>query len=143
MDVEGWQKNYDGHPRNRLTFGNKQLDCKRMTIEPLSKEIYNKAKKLGVEKIVLNFSGGSDEGYLNVTLYPWDQNQSDEYNDLSAEIENWAWDVYSYSGAGEGNDYGDDIEYDLVNNRVSTQEWYTARTEGDSAEVDLVIDEED
>jgi hypothetical protein len=114
-----------------------------MEAEPLSKVIYNKAKALGVEKIVLNFSGGSDEGFLNVTLYPWDQNKSDEYNDLSAEIENWAWDVYSYSGAGEGNDYGDDIEYDLVNNRVSTQEWYTARTEGDSDEVDLVIDEED
>lgn len=113
-----------------------------MDIEPLSKEIYNKAKSLGITKIVLNFSGGSDEGYLNVTLYPWDQNQSDEYNELSAEIENWAWDVYSYSGAGEGNDYGDDIEYDLVNNRVSTQEWYTARTDGDSGEGDLVIEED-
>lgn len=112
-----------------------------MTIEPLSKEIYNKAKKLGITKIVLNFSGGSDEGFLNVTLYPWDQNKSDEHNELNAEVENWAWDVYSYSGAGEGNDYGDDIEYDLVNNKVTSQEWYTARTDGDSDEIDLVLDD--
>lgn len=112
-----------------------------MEIEPLSKEIYNKAKALGITKIVLNFSGGSDEGYLNVTLYPWDQNKSDEHNKLNAEVENWAWDVYSYSGAGDGNDYGDDIEYDLENNKVSSQEWYTARTDGDSAEIDLVLDE--
>lgn len=114
-----------------------------MEAEPLSKVIYNKAKALGVEKIVLNFSGGSDEGYLNVTLYPWDQNKSSELNKLNVEIENWAWDVYSYSGAGDGSDYGDDIEYDLENNKVSSQEWYTCRTDGDSAEVDLVIDEED
>lgn len=114
-----------------------------MEIEPLSKEIYNKAKALGITKIVLNFSGGSDEGYLNVTLYPWDKNKILEHTELNAEVENWAWDVYEYSGAGEGNDYGDDIEYDLVNNRVSSQEWYTERTDGDSAEIDLVLDEED
>ena len=113
-----------------------------MDIEPLSKEIYNKAKKIGVEKIVLNWSGGSDEGYLNVTLYPWDQNKRDDYNELSAELENWAWDVYGYSGAGDGSDYGDDIEYDLVNNKVTSQEWYTSRTDGDSAEIDLAVDED-
>lgn len=113
------------------------------TPQPLSKAIYDKAVKLGVEKIVLNFSGGSDEGYLNVTLYPWDNNKSDDYNELNAEIENWAWDVYSYSGAGDGNDYGDDIEYDLVNKRVSASEWYTARQDGGSERADLEIQDDE
>ena len=73
-----------------------------MTIEPLNKDIYNKAIALGIEKIVLNFSGGNDEGYLNVTLYPWHKDKSDAHNDLNAEVENWAWSVYSYGGAGDG-----------------------------------------
>ena len=112
-----------------------------MNIEPLNKEIYEKAKTLGVERIVLNFSGGSDEGYLNVTLYPWNNSKDDDLNDLSAEVENWGYDAYDYSGAGDGSEYGDDIEYDLVNHTASSQEWYMERTEGDSAEVKLAVED--
>ena len=96
-----------------------------MNAEPLNKEIYNKALKLGITKITLNFSGGSDEGCLNVDV--------DSLNDLVVsqdflnELENWAWEAYSYSGAGDGNDYGDDIVYDLVNKKVTTSEWFTER----------------
>lgn len=114
-----------------------------MNAEPLNKDIYNKAIAIGVNWIVLSFSGGSDEGYLNVTLEPWDNNKRDDYNALSAEVENWAWDVYSYSGAGEGLDYGDDITYDLVNKKVSTSEWYTARQDGDSDSGDLEIESDE
>jgi hypothetical protein len=102
-----------------------------MTIEPLNKGIYNKAIALGIEKIVLNFSGGDDEGYLNVGLYPW-KNNSDAHSDLNAEVENWAWEVYSYHGAGDDYDYGDDITYDLVNKKVTASEWYTARQNGNT-----------
>jgi len=112
-------------------------------IQPLKKELYNRAKALGITSIVLGFSGGSDEGYLNVTLYPWDQNKRDDYRELNADIENWAWEVYSYSGAGEGNDYGDDIIYDLENHTASCSEWYTARTEGETASEDLVFEKEE
>ena len=108
-----------------------------MDAEPLNKDIYNKAIELGVEKIHLNFSGGSDEGCLYVRLEPWDG----KMDDLEREIEEWAWNVYSYSGAGDGNDYGDDITYDLVNKRVEVSEWYTARQEGDSGSGDLEIAE--
>lgn len=93
-------------------------------IAALKKEIYEKAVKLGVEKITLHFSGGNDEGYLNVVVEPWNQ-------DFADEVETWAWDVYSYSGAGDGSDYGDDVTYDIVNKRASCQEWYTARREGE------------
>jgi hypothetical protein len=110
-----------------------------MTIEPLNKDIYNQALELGIERITLRFSGGSDEGMLDVDVAPWNEKTAK----LIADIENWAWDVYSYSGAGDGSDYGDDVEYDLVNKRVSSSEWYTARQEGDTAEIDLAIDDED
>lgn len=108
-----------------------------MKAEPLKKEIYNKAKELGIENIILHFSGGSDEGYLDIELEP-------TYNqEFANEIEEWAWDVYDYSGAGEGSDYGDDIDYNLKTGKVSTSEWYSARQEGDCDNDDLEIAEEE
>lgn len=107
-----------------------------MKAESLKKEIYNKAKELGVEKIILQFSGGNDEGHLNVDLEPeWNQ-------DFANQVEDWAWEVYSYSGAGDGSDYGDDITYDLVKNKVSTSEWYTSVERGSEDDNDIEIDED-
>lgn len=89
-------------------------------IQPLSKDIYNKAKEHGVEQIVLRFSGGSDEGYLDIDVVPY-ENQTIE---LTNDIDTWAWDVYAYNGAGDGTDYGDTITYDLVKGEVSADEWF-------------------
>jgi hypothetical protein len=89
-----------------------------MNAEPLSKAIYDKAKKLGIAKIELNFSGGSDEGYLNIETSP------EYYREFAQEIEDWAWDTYHYSGAGDGNDYGDNVIYNLETGEVTTEEWY-------------------
>lgn len=100
-----------------------------MKIEPLKKEIYEKLKALNVDALILHFSGGNDEGYLDAELVT---DTSGIPGDLYGEIEDWAWEVYSYSGAGEGNPYGDDITYNLRSNEVSANEWYTARTDGDS-----------
>jgi len=91
-----------------------------MNAQPLPKNIVSLAKSKGIEKFTLQFSGGSDEGYLNVDTDNYDR----EFNSL---VEEWAWSVYHYSGAGEGQDYGDDITYDLKNNTVTTQEWFTQR----------------
>lgn len=104
-----------------------------MQIESLKKELYDRAIALGVKKISLHFSGGSDEGYLYIDLMPTHDGK------LAQDIENWAWDTYGYGGAGDGSDYGDDIVYDLENNKATASEWYTARTEGDSYEADLEI----
>lgn len=107
-----------------------------MNIKPLSKEIYNKAKELGVEQIVLRFSGGSDEGYLDVELC-----EADKVDDsFFKEVEDWAWEVYNYSGAGDGSDYGDDVTYDLKNGKASTSEWYMSRSAGGSNERNLQIE---
>ena len=39
-----------------------------MRAEALSKELYDLAKAEGVTKIILRFSGGDDEGYLDVDV---------------------------------------------------------------------------
>jgi hypothetical protein len=103
-----------------------------LTIEPLKKEIYNKAISLGVTQIKLRFSGGNDEGFLDVEVQPWNQA-------FAHEVEAWAWDVYDYNGAGDGSDYGDDITYDLVNKKATTQEWYTACQDGEEFEESLDV----
>ena len=109
-----------------------------MKAQPLNKSIYNKAKEFGIEQITLHFSGGSDEGYLDVELCEAD-NADDSF---FKEVEEWAWEVYDYNGAGEGNDYGDDIVYDLKNGKVTTSEWFTARQEGDSDNDELQLEKD-
>lgn len=98
-----------------------------MTIKPLPKGLYDKAKSVGVSNIKLLFSGGSDEGYLNVVLDDGDGGDQD----LQSAIEDWAWKVYSYNGAGDGSDYGDDIVYDLSAKTVQHSEWFMERKDGD------------
>ena len=110
-----------------------------MKAEPLNKTIYNKAKEQGIEQIILHFSGGSDEGYLDVELCEAD-NADDSF---FKEVEEWAWEAYDYNGAGEGSDYGDDITYDIKEGKVSTSEWFTARQEGDSDNDELELAEEE
>ena len=115
-----------------------------MNAEPISKELYNKLVAAGITSVKLAFSGGSDEGYLDIYLRGDGVDQFNEaYRKLEKEVEEWAWGVYGYSGAGDGNDYGDDIEYDLVNKKVNTSEWFTERSYGDEDESDLVIESEE
>jgi hypothetical protein len=108
-----------------------------MKIEPLSKAIHEKALSLGVTSIELQFSGGSDEAYLNVILSGGKDTQKFEQ-----EVEEWAYCAYNYGGAGDGNDYGDNITYDLINKKATAEEWMMERTTGDSSEDDLEISEE-
>jgi hypothetical protein len=110
-----------------------------MNAEPLKKSIHDKAKELGIENIVLQFSGGSDEGFLDIELIPYEKHNQEFAN----EIEDWAWEVYSYSGAGEGNDYGDNIDYNLKTGKVSTNEWFTSRQVTDYEHDKLQISEDE
>ena len=110
-----------------------------MNIEPLSKKIYDKAVSLGITQIELKFSGGNDEGYLNVYVNKQDGFESN--TEFEQEIEGWAWQAYGYSGAGDGNDYGDDVVYDLLNKTATASSWAMERTEGGSEEAALKIAE--
>lgn len=107
-----------------------------MTAVPLSREIYKKALKENVTSITLNWSGGSDQGYLEIDIKP---NGSGE---LADAIDNWAWNVYDYSGAGCGHDYGDDITYDLKNGKIKTSEWVTEVNRSEEIEETIQIEEE-
>ena len=110
-----------------------------MNIEPLSKKIYDKAVSLGITQIELKFSGGSDEGYLSV--YVNGQEGFSSNTEFEQEIEEWAWQAYGYSGAGDGSDYGDDVVYDLVEKTATASSWSMQRTEGDSEGAALEIAE--
>ena len=112
-----------------------------MNAEPISKELYNKLIAEGINDVKLSFSGGNDEGYLDVTIYPHLDPSDEAVRNLIKKIEDWAWSVYSYSGAGEGIDYGDEIIYDLKNKKVRTSEWTYERTERDLGDDDLEIEE--
>jgi hypothetical protein len=101
-----------------------------MTIHPLPKEIYDRAITSGVAFISLKFSGGSDEGHLDIELLNAEDYEVDN-NSLVTDIDNWVWDVYSYSGAGDGNDYGDDITYDLKAMKANHKEWWMSRHDGE------------
>ena len=112
-----------------------------MNAEPISKELYNKLTAAGITSVTLNFSGGSDEGYLDVIIEPHRDPSDDDVRNLIKEIEDWAWSAYSYSGAGEGIDYGDEIVYDLKNKKVRTSEWSMVRQDSENDDTDLEIEE--
>jgi hypothetical protein len=125
-----------------------------MDPEPLPRKIYEEAKRLSVSKIFLNFRGVSDEGWLNVGTeidtttdvgYVLNGSQDVSHNNalqkLEDEIESWAWSAYSYGGAGDGTDYGDDIIYDLTTGKVTTEEWYMVREDQGEHDHELEIEE--
>ena len=100
----------------------------------LPRWIVDGAKQRNNTKITLSFSGGSDEGYLDISVEGGDYDPA-----FARKIEQWAWDVYSYSGAGEGHDYGDDICYDLETMTVDISEWYMERTDRDCGNIPFAI----
>jgi hypothetical protein len=104
----------------------------------LNKAIYDRANELGIKKITLHFSGGNDEGFLNVDLVPHPKDD----DDFASDVEDWAWGRMVTCGAGDGSDYGDDIVYDLEKCTVTASDWYMARTKCDEEEVKLQVEDE-
>lgn len=127
----------------------------------LPRELYAAALGLEITSISLHFSGGNDEGSLEVDVTTKEKNRvtsySAEYSGQAAApdseeqksqlavsvlittIEDWANEAYDYSGAGDGSDYGDDITYDLTRNKVVTHEWYMQRHDDDAIESPLKL----
>lgn len=111
-----------------------------MQPQPLPKTLYESAKQLKLAKIHLCFSGGSDEGYLNINTELKEDAVPPNHTLLCSfeeQVEEWAWQVYDYSGAGDGSDYGDDITYDLVDDKVTFNEWYMVREDHPAEEMKL------
>jgi len=109
-----------------------------MEAQPIKKSLLEEAKNLGIEQIILSFSGGHDEGYLDVSF------DGGTFNtELAEKVEEWAWSVYSYGGSGDGSEYGDNIVYDLTEGKVYSSEWYTTRVEESPDETILETSEEE
>jgi len=98
--------------------------------EPIPLRFVTRALTLGVDKITLHWSGGSDEGYLHVSFSGSEEVTWDATRDLGTEITTWGEETYYYNGAGDGTSYGDDVTYYLKEGRVSVQEWTMVRQEG-------------
>ena len=115
-------------------------------IQPLPRKLYDRAIELGVREIRVEWTGGSDEGYLNISLDTGEGLDTyaaltDGQSGLHTDLENWAYDAFTYNGAGDGNDYGDNITYDLVKKRVTHDEWMMQRQDLGEEEQDLEFDE--
>ena len=114
-----------------------------MEIKPLPKWLFDELKDNKYSRLKLAFQGGSDEGYLDISVHDpvagW-MHPDREFLNL---IEDWAWSAYQYSGAGDGVDYGDVIEYILDGKRprATHQDWTMERLYGGKSESDLVISE--
>ena len=112
-----------------------------MEIKPISAKLYNFLKENKVKGFELRFSGGSDEGYMDAIVENYSEFENDELGEITKKIEDWAWSVYEYSGAGDGSDYGDNITYDLENGSVSSEEWYMVAQHSDPENSTLEISE--
>ena len=120
-----------------LNEGMGPINSSDMTPQPLPMKFMTRALSLGVSKITLCFSGGSDEGHLYIDFLNNDDKHysynSDEYEgvrELGNEIETWVWDTHEYNGAGDGNGYGDNICYNLKEGTVTTECWWTEEIRG-------------
>lgn len=99
-----------------------------MEIAALPKEIFKLAKDKDIAEIKLSFSGGSDEGYLDVSVKKSNSKSYSHWIDddyLIDKIRDWAWGVYDFNGAGDGNDFGDNIIYNLVKMQATHTEWHS------------------
>ena len=103
---------------------------------PLPKKLYDEAKELGISSITLEFRGGNDEGNLYVFLVAPKTDdlvkivkRKQGVSKLETDVETWAFDAYQYSGAGDGNDYGDDVTYNLETMKASVSSWHMTRVD--------------
>jgi len=120
-----------------LNEGAGPINASDMTPQPLPMKFMTRALSLGASKIKLNFSGGSDEGHLNIDFmnsegqYIYTYGEGNEgLTDLEHEIDDWVWNTYHYNGAGDGRSYGDIICYNLKEGTVTTEVWWTEEIYG-------------
>lgn len=104
-----------------------------MSAEAMSKKLYEELVAAGATQVTLGFSGGSDEGFLNISIDYKDTSKVPDAvsMDLEKKVEDWAWTAYRYNGTGDGSEYGDNYIYNLVDGTVEHSSWYTERVTHD------------
>ena len=73
-----------------------------MNAEPISKKLFDNLIAAGITEVKLSFSGGNDEGYLDVSVWPRRDPGDDDVRNLIKEIEDWAWQSNSKKAADSG-----------------------------------------
>lgn len=113
------------------------INSSDITPPPLPLKFMTRALTADIELIVINWSGGSDEGHLNVNLKDKNGKTFSLWTDndpllqpLFADIEEWCYNTMDYNGAGDGSSYGDIIRYNLKEGTVSTETWWTEEVYG-------------
>ena len=114
-------------------------------VAPLPKKFYDKCLTLGVEEISIQFEGGSDEGYIDVSCYTLGERGTNAplVRPLEEELTEWAYHNYEYSGSGGGWNYGHAVVYNLTKKRVELSGWETKREDMDLGHQDMppVVDD--
>ena len=103
--------------------------------KPLTKELKTRLVELGVAKFEVNWSGGCDEGYGDVSVTKYKKGLNKVPSEAHDLIYDWAIEKGWYSGAGDGTDYGDSYHYDLDKGTVSHTDWYHEQRTNDNGVV--------
>ncbi|MBT94300.1 MAG: hypothetical protein CMA60_05685 [Euryarchaeota archaeon] len=123
-------------------MSNEYYDVEGGQIAPIPKELFELCEKECISEVIISWSGGNDEGYVEVTAwkvgeekgswYMAEQERNDVEKAAIRVIENkfevWA-DEHSYSGAGEGSPYGHDLTIDILNKKMSAEQWWMERVD--------------
>jgi hypothetical protein len=120
-----------------LYKGEGPINSSDITPPPLPLKFMTRALAANVELIIINWSGGSDEGHLDVNLRDKNGEFISHWQEgrpllraLLADIEEWCYNTMDYGGAGDGSSYGDTIRYNLKEGTVSTEAWWTEEVHG-------------
>ena len=135
-----------------ITTKDEHFDWQEGRSKPLTKELKEKLVGLGVDKFDVDWSGGCDEGYGDVSI-TWNK-ATERVRSFFGEYANpertgrekeaydllydWAIVKGWYSGAGDGTDYGDTFIYDLQAGTVEHTEWCMEQSSQNRGVVDRI-----
>ena len=122
-------------------MSNEYYDVEGGQIAPIPKELFELCEEECISEVIICWEGGSDEGYVTVTAWKEGEEKnwykaSQERNDvvkavievIEKKFEDWA-DNHRYSGAGEGSPYGHDLTIDILNKKMSCEQWWMQRVD--------------
>ena len=110
-------------------------------IAPIPKELFDLCEEECISEVIITWEGGSDEGYVTVTAWKEGEEKNwltllEKRNDVEKAVieviekkfEVWA-DNHCYSGAGDGSPYGHDLTIDILNKKMSAEQWWMERVD--------------
>lgn len=126
------------------------MDKSKISIGPthMSRELLEEAKRLGIETISVDLSGGSDEAFVDVSFDAGSTDDKEIERARSAleesvreVVEDTVCDKYGFSGAGEGTDYGDEYEYHINSGTITKREWSYRRVDEEEEKIEMSVRE--